>query len=607
MAFTPRSFNDILADMIAYVQANTEVSDFNPGSVIRTILEASAIEDDEQYYQMVQLLDMFSYTTASGDDLDRRLADFNLYRDPAKTATVTLRFFNKNIISSQASLDVAAAASSVKVFDISRFPTPSPSYTVRIGEGTSRVQDVTVTGVNYTTNTFTLSTPLLYTVAVGDRVSYVGTDTYSVLTGTAIVAPATVSESAKIFTTQEPAFILPGNYYSNEVTGRAQSTGTVGNVGSRRISQFSGAAPFQGAGVINLTAASGGRDRESDIDFRSRAVRQLQSLSRGTPLSLKNAALSVTDPVTGQRVVSANIIEDYAREEVVVYIDDGTGFVPDITTLPADALAGTIASGASVLTLNTAADFPSSGYVLILSAGSDVELCKYVARNSTTNTLTLNAVTTKNHTAGDIVLYIDLVSAAAELGQKRFRIKNFPTVRGTIRLFTDQGLGWAEFLEGTDFVLNKGTGEIQLTTGVASGTVLVAYYGYYINLIAEVQKVLEGQVDNPTTYPGYKASGIFLCVEAPNLKRITVNTVLSAADGYNEVDLAPLVQANIEEYINSLKIGDDVIRAKLIDVAYNVVGVRDVVISYPTGNVQVLENELPVAFDANGDSLVTVS
>ena len=159
--FTPRTYDEILADMIAYVQATTELSDFNPGSIIRTILEAAALEDDEQYYQMVQLLDIFSYTTATGDYLDRRLQDFFLVREPAKTSTTKVRFYNLNIISSQVSLDAAAAASTVKVFSAGSFPNPSPSYKLRVGEGTTRVQDITVTALNYTTNPFTLSTPLL--------------------------------------------------------------------------------------------------------------------------------------------------------------------------------------------------------------------------------------------------------------------------------------------------------------------------------------------------------------------------------------------------------------------------------------------------------------
>jgi hypothetical protein len=60
MTFVARTYEQILSDMIAYMQSRTSISDYNVGSVIRTILEAAALEDDEQYFQMVQLLDMFS-------------------------------------------------------------------------------------------------------------------------------------------------------------------------------------------------------------------------------------------------------------------------------------------------------------------------------------------------------------------------------------------------------------------------------------------------------------------------------------------------------------------------------------------------------------------
>ena len=66
MAFIPRNFEQILADMIAHVRANTTLTDFSVGSVIRTILEAAAIEDDSQYFQMVQLLNAFRVATAIG-------------------------------------------------------------------------------------------------------------------------------------------------------------------------------------------------------------------------------------------------------------------------------------------------------------------------------------------------------------------------------------------------------------------------------------------------------------------------------------------------------------------------------------------------------------
>jgi hypothetical protein len=213
-----------------------------------------------------------------------------------------------------------------------------------------------------------------------------------------------------------------------------------------------------------------------------------------------------------------------------------------------------------------------------------------------------------NHSSGDIVLLVDVLSSSTEIGQSRFRVKNIPIIRSTFRLFINQGTSWQELIEDTDFKLNKGNGELQLTIpgGIAANSILVANYSYYTNLIAETQKVLEGDINNPTVYPGVKAAGIFLSVEAPLLKRITVRAVITAETGFNEDDLVDLVKDNIEAYINTRKIGEDVILSKIIDVSHNVPGVKSISLTAPTGNVTVLENELPVSFDSTGTSLVTV-
>ncbi len=86
MTFRRRVFVEILQDMIDHVQLNTPLSDFRIGSVIRTLLEAAALEDDEAYFQMSQLLRDFSCTSATGIELDRRLLDFDLTREPAAPA-----------------------------------------------------------------------------------------------------------------------------------------------------------------------------------------------------------------------------------------------------------------------------------------------------------------------------------------------------------------------------------------------------------------------------------------------------------------------------------------------------------------------------------------
>lgn len=609
MAFVARTYEVILADMISYVQANTVLSDFTVGSVIRTILEAAASEDDEQYFQMVQLLDAFSIITATGQDLDDRLADYNIVRKNAFSATGRVVFSDRNIITNQASFDTPIGGTTVSCFSIASFPTAFP-YVIRVGERTSRVQDLTAISGNVLTGTFTLSTPLIYDVLVGDRVSYVDSSAgaKSIPLGTNVQVPPSVGNAARIFSTQEAASILPGNYFSNEVLVKANTPGASGNVGAGRISQFLSSEPFPGALVTNLAAAGGGSSRETDSEFTRRGLQKLQSLSRGTPLAVRSAALNVIDPITKQRVTSANLIEDFVNNEVNLYIDDGTGLTPDIQNLPQDSLLSGATATSTNITLSSAADFPSSGYVLIEvdSSNNPIELLSYSSKFN--NTISLDSPLAYNHDVGAIVNFVDVVTLAAEQGQRRFKLRNFPVVRFSDRVFLNNGLGWNRIVSGTDYILNRGTGEIQIinSTGVALGAMIASNYDYYTNLIANVQKVLEGDRNNPNEFPGVKASGVFLNVEAPILRRIVVRASITVEQGYNEADLAPRVSSAISDYIRTLGIGEDVIRSKLVDIAHNITGIRDITIQSPTGNVVILENELPVPFDSSGNSIIQV-
>lgn len=617
MAFTPRTFEQILNDMIAYMQTRTSISDYNVGSVIRTILEAAALEDDEQYFQMVQLLDLFSFTTAAGEDLDRRLGDFGLTRRAATAATARGKFVDNNLIRTRAGVDVLAGAGSITGLDTTRFPTSGYPYTIRIGEGTPRLQNVQVTNNNTTTMVLTVSS-LPFDVFVGDRIAFVTGGTLSAPVaptsqsrtlniGTQVQAPPTVTEQARIFTTTEPAFILAGNYESNEVVIKATTSGSAGNVGSARINQFPSSPPYIGAGFYNTTPASGGLDRETDSEFRTRALEQLQSLSRGTPLALKSSAIGVTDPTTQNRVISSNIVEDFVNEEVFLYVDDGTGAIARTKILPADSI-GAVLAGAVSLTPVDISDWPNSGFVLIETDGvNPAELVQYSAKVGAV--LALVTPTAYAHNNGSIINFVDVVSESAESTQRRFNLTNFPSVRNAERIWVRAPAGvWTLLTRGVDYILNRGTGEFQLTDvgGVVSGTQVVAHYTYYTNLIAQVQKVMEGDVEDPVTYPGVKAAGILLSVEQPIIKRITVVASITAADGFTESDLAPLVQRAIESYITSLRIGKDVVVSKIIDAAFAVTGLADIRVVSPVSNVVVLESELPIPFDASGSSLVQV-
>lgn len=70
--FQVKTYEDILAGQIAKVVARTDLTDINDGSSLKQVLAASSRADDEQYYQMQNLLDLFDLDKATDEDLDER-------------------------------------------------------------------------------------------------------------------------------------------------------------------------------------------------------------------------------------------------------------------------------------------------------------------------------------------------------------------------------------------------------------------------------------------------------------------------------------------------------------------------------------------------------
>jgi uncharacterized phage protein gp47/JayE len=91
----PKRYEQILAQMIAKVVARGGLTDITDASAFKHILAAAARQDDEQYYQMTLLLQLFSIDSAVGDDLDARAAEIqpgDLTRYVAQRATGTVVF-----------------------------------------------------------------------------------------------------------------------------------------------------------------------------------------------------------------------------------------------------------------------------------------------------------------------------------------------------------------------------------------------------------------------------------------------------------------------------------------------------------------------------------
>src|SRR4030042_1825097 len=86
MSFQIKKFSSILSSMINCVSSNTsKITDFNPGSVARTMLEAVAMELEELYYQLLQ---------AAEEAIEEAVyRTFNFPRKPSERSTGLVRFY----------------------------------------------------------------------------------------------------------------------------------------------------------------------------------------------------------------------------------------------------------------------------------------------------------------------------------------------------------------------------------------------------------------------------------------------------------------------------------------------------------------------------------
>lgn len=613
MSFVPKTFETIRDDMISFLRTNTNVTDFEIGSVIRTIIEAVALEDDEQYFQMAQLLDAFRLTTSSGSILDDRVAEFGIRRLQAESSTGQIIIQDNNLVKDKLEVDAAVGSTTITLDDSSDFPTAGFPVNIRIGEGNLSVEDITVSANDTVNGILTLGSGLVNQHDAAERVSLVtGVADIDLSPGIRVQVPPIGTDDAIIFITTENGTIVNGNFESTSITARAEVPGSSGNIGSSLITEFASSPPFSGAEVTNKSKFGGGRELETDSDLRDRARDEIQSLTRGTTLSLSQGILGASDEVTGQRVTTANLLESFVDNEVTVYVDDGTGFTPDTIELATSTLNAAVGVGVGTITVIDSSNFPEEGFILISpEADSQRELIQYSGVDHFTHVITLSGITQNAHDLGDEVVLVDLIEDNAESGANFFQTANFPIVKSSERIWVSPNQSGVDFtiqVSDTDYILNTGTGQLEFTgSGLTAGSQVIAEYTFFTGLIASVQKIIDGDPNDPTNFPGLRCAGSKVLVDVPVIRRITININLTAASGSQQTNLIGLVSSVLTAYINGLGIGEDVILNEIRERAMAVNGVFDVSVSTPTSNITVLENELPVSVDANGSSLITVT
>jgi uncharacterized phage protein gp47/JayE len=287
--------------------------------------------------------------------------------------------------------------------------------------------------------------------------------------------------------------------------------------------------------VINLSTFTQGADVETDDSFRARLKAYIASLPRSTVGAIESGIVGQQDPNTGVTALFAKVIEDPYSRGLI------TIYVDDGT-----GTAETTAVVASEnVTLGLAGPPPDSA----VGGEETLFLDNYAIKD--TNPFTLTS-----------------------------------SIRGALTI-------------NIHYVLNPATGQLDFTPALVATEVITAAYTYYTGLIAFIQKIVDGDPNDRTTYPGLRAAGILAIVKTPQVLLQNVIAALTIKEGYDQTTVKANVVQAIKDYINALQISGDVIRAHLVQAIMGIDGVYDVILTTPATNITLLDDQIARTTDSN--------
>jgi len=360
-------------------------------------------------------------------------------------------------------------------------------------------------------------------------------------TGTVTIPVGTEvkTEDGEAVKTTVAGSITNGNTESGLVAATATVAGLSGNVASGTLIKF-GTKPTGVDSVTNPTPFANGTDKESDDAFRNRIRAYIRSLPRSTLEAIETGVLGATDTDTGATILYSKGVEDQVNlGRATIYIDDGTGSAESSATATSEILTAGLGPG----------DTAVGGEEMLFLNNKPIK---------TTATFTLTSST-----------------------------------RGVLT-------GGFEYSASYAFWVNPASGQVNFSPALAAGEQIVANtYGYFTGLIALAQKIIDGDANDRTNYPGLRAAGTLILAETPTNSVQTVNVTTIISEGFDPVTVRANVVEAIKEYINSLGISGDVLISQLYRKIASVTGVYNATITAPTSDVILLDNQLPRIEDGN--------
>jgi uncharacterized phage protein gp47/JayE len=320
MAPSFRQQNSIFKSLQSYLNSISNlITDFSIGSVLNSIFYSISNGIADLYATSQNIYEGSFIATATNDDLDDKVADFNLRRRLATRASGTVTFYRNNQTTSDVVIPLGTILKTIttnliqgiefKTIEEITLPVTITDEQIIFLNGkydynlfSRKVYDITsvtatVSGISDTLLTKNIDYYLDNSDSAQAKI---------VFTGTALPTDGTIFK-----TTYSPLSV--------DIEIQASATGAQGNVSSGTITNSQN-KPAGIDEVYNFVSTSGGTDAESDSELRNRVPLYLSSLSKGTKDALKAAALSVDG------VKNANVIESNPPNGIVtIFIDDGSG------------------------------------------------------------------------------------------------------------------------------------------------------------------------------------------------------------------------------------------------------------------------------------------
>jgi len=328
-------------------------------------------------------------------------------------------------------------------------------------------------------------------------------------------------------------------------------------------------APSEITSVTNPIPISGGKEMESDGNFRQRAKSYLASLSRITSGALEHVVRSYTSPA-GEQARHVGVSEDPLTPGFTeVVVDPGSGGLdesllnfPQASTVldPGEEYSWT-GQMPSVLYHNMCA--------LEEIKMSDIQIAIYDKDNK------------YGLGFGKVVVNFDHESVRSFYGIPQ-DVNPFISVHERGHLYTDSffpmnfapNFGYDEGIVAEKVFMTKPV-EITLKPFIR-----------YVGLISDIQRLIEGDPNDPSLYPGYRPAGCRVVAKLPLIQNIgSMKINLTLNESFLIGDIQEDVRFEVASIVADLGPGELLRRADIISRLMGLSYVNNVEIISPTDDV----------------------